>query len=378
MTRMTNGRQVIADPRSPVKGPSGFTLVELLVAMTIFLIVTAVVYGMLQIGRVDRNRASRRADIMKNARIAVHMIGRDALNAGLSYHKKGAVAPDDFVSLHFGLPADANTGRDLITSIIAGNNINTNSLNSDPSARTDVVAFCFRDTDFNAGNVIDLTAVGAAPGNPSVPRLVASGSVGDLSPNDLLLVESDSSQVAIMVTAVSGNQFEAAPGDPLGLNQPLDGTGDGGSVLRQCNPPSGSPPVPDENCTPYVSTTAKRFFIVGYSVRPDGTLVRTTYGNNRAGIAPGDQIREQPIAYNVENLQIRYVLADGTVTDDPAAGPDGIAGTADDDIEQFNQIRQITVTLRVQAIESDEQLGNPDSIEVTATFSARNMEYDAG
>ena len=34
----------------------GFTLVELLVAMTIFLIVTAVVYGMLQIGRVDRNR----------------------------------------------------------------------------------------------------------------------------------------------------------------------------------------------------------------------------------------------------------------------------------------------------------------------------------
>ncbi|MER3430778.1 MAG: hypothetical protein C4324_06985 [Blastocatellia bacterium] len=378
MTSLKNGKISSADARIPAKGFAGFTLVELLVAMTIFLIVTAVVYGMLQIGRVDRNRASRRADIMKNARIAVHMIGRDALNAGLGYHRKGALAPDDFVSSHFGLPVDADTDRDLVTSIIAGNNRNPNSLNSDPLARTDVVTFCFRDMDFNSGNVINLTGVGPSPGNPSIPRLVASGSVGDLSRNDLLLVESDSSQVAIMVTSVSGNQFEAAPGDPLGLNQPLDGTGNNGSVLRKCRPPSGSPPVPDENCTPYISTTAKRFFIVGYSVRPDGTLVRTTYGNNRAGVAPADQIREQPIAYNVEDLQIKYVLADGTVTDDPAAGPDGIAGTADDVIEQFNQIRQITVTLRVQAIERDEQLGNPDSIEVTATFSARNMQYDAG
>jgi type IV pilus assembly protein PilW len=356
----------------------GFTLVEFLVAMTIFLIVVGVVYGMLQIGRMDRNRSSRRTDIMKNARIAVHMIGRDALNAGLGYHRKGSVTPDEFISSHFGLPTDAGTSRDLLTSIVAGNNINSDNLNPNPAARTDVIAFCYRDMDFNNGQPIKLTSVGAAPGNPSTARLQTTGGIADLSPNDLLLVESDSSQVAIMVTGISGSSIDAAPGDPLGLNQPLDGTGDNGSVLRKCNPPSGSPPVPDENCTPYVSTTAKRFFIISYRVKPDGTLVRTTYGNNRAGVRPQDQTREQPIAYNVEDLQIKYVLEDGTVTDNPAAGPDGIAGTADDDIEAFNRIRQVTVSLKVQALEKDEQLGIPDSITVSATFSARNMEYDAG
>lgn len=359
-------------------GEKGFTLVELLVAMTIFLIVTGVIYGMLQIGRIDRNRASRRSDILKNARIAVHMIGRDALNAGLGYHRKGALVPDNFVSQRLGTPPDADTSRDLLTSIIVGNDINTNNLNPNAGARTDVIGFCFRDMDFNNGDTMRLSSVNPASGNPSVPRLATTGPIGDLAANDLILVESDSSQLAVMVTAVNGANVDAAPSDPLGMNQPLDGSGDNGSVLRQCDPPSGSPPVPDENCTPYVATTAKRFFMVGYKVNPDGTLVRTSFGNNRAGTTPAEQIQEQPLAYNVEDLQITYVLADGTVTSDPSVGPDGLIGTADDDIEQFNQVRQITVTIRVQATESDEQLGRPDSVEFTSTFSTRNLEYDAG
>jgi prepilin-type N-terminal cleavage/methylation domain-containing protein len=356
---------------------AGFTLLELLVAMSIFIIVIALVYGMLQIGRVDRNRSSRRTDILKNARIAVHMIGRDALNAGLGYHRKGAVAPDNFVSTRFGLPPDVDTTRDLITSVIAGNDIHPNDLASNAAARTDVIGFCFRDMDFNDGDVIGLNDVDPLAGNPAVPRLAANP-VGPSARNDLFLVESQSSQVAIMATNIDGTYIEAGPGDPLGLNQPLNGVGDNGSVLRICNPPVGDPPVPDENCTPYDSTTAKRFFMVGYRIKPDGTLVRTTLGNNRAGINPEDQIQEQPLAYNVEDFQITYVLADGTVTSNPTAGPDGNAGTGDDDVEQFNQIRQITVSIRVQSNERDEQTGRLESIAFTATFSARNMEYDAG
>lgn len=353
---------------------AGFTLLEFLVAMTIFLIVISMIYGILQIGRVDRNRASRRSDILKNARIAVHMIGRDALNAGLGYHRKGAVAPDNFVSTRFGIPPDADTNRDLITSIIVGNNINANDLGG---TQTDVIGFCFRDMDFNDGDVINLSSVAAAAGNPSAALVTASG-IGTASANDLFMVESDTSQVAIMASSVSGNVIEAAPGDPLGLNQPLDGTGQNGSVLRRCNPPVGDPPVYDDNCTPYVATTAKRFFMVGYKVNTDGTLIRTLFGNNRSGTTAADQIQEQPLAYNVEDLQIVYVLADGTVTENPAAGPDGIAGTADDDVEQLNQIRQVTITIRVQSTEADEQTGQLQSITFSATFSSRNMEYDAG
>ncbi|MGD9627940.1 MAG: PilW family protein [Pyrinomonadaceae bacterium] len=359
----------------PSNAQKGFTLLELLVAMTIFLVVISLIYGILQIGRVDRNRSSRRSDILKNARIAVHMIGRDALNAGLGYHRKGAVAPDNFVSSTFGIPADANTDRDLITSVIAGNDINANDLNG--GAPTDVIGFCFRDMDFNDGDVINLSSVAPAAGNPSAALVTAAG-IGNAGVGDLFLVESDTSQVAIMATGLNGNVIEAAPGDPLGLNQPLDGTGQNGSVLRQCNPPVGDPPVPDDNCTPYVSTTANRFFMVGYKVRQDGTLVRTIFGNNRSATNAAEQIQEQPLAYNVQNLQISYVLADGTVTENPAAGLDGILGTADDDIEQLNQVRQLTISIRVQSTEVDEQTQQLESIAFTATFSARNMEYDAG
>jgi prepilin-type N-terminal cleavage/methylation domain-containing protein len=351
---------------------NGFSLVELIVAMAVFAIVSAAVFGLLQVGRIERNRSSQRSDVLKNARIAVHMIGRDALNAGLGFHRAGAVTPDNFVSTRLGLPADVDTERDLLTSIVAGDNINPNDLLANPAARTDSVAFCYRDMDFNAGQLIMLQNVSNDPGTPAVPFVnTLANAAQNAQIHHLYLIESDTTQVAIMATNVSGNnRIEAAPGDPLGLNQALNGVGTNGSVLRQCIDQN------DENCTTYVAT-AKRFNLVNYRIRQDGTLVRIVFGNN-VGAAATAQIQEQPLAYNVEDLQIDYVLQNGTVTSRPNAGPDGIVGNADDFTDGFNQIRQITVRITVQSTERDERTGLPERLTLNATFSARNMEYDAG
>jgi prepilin-type N-terminal cleavage/methylation domain-containing protein len=92
-----------SDPGSCIRNDQrGFSLLELMIAMVIFLIVTAAIYGLMQVGRIDRNRSSRRSDVMKNARVAIHLIGRDALNAGFGYHRRGAIAPDNFLSTTFG------------------------------------------------------------------------------------------------------------------------------------------------------------------------------------------------------------------------------------------------------------------------------------
>jgi len=351
----------------------GFSLLELVIAMVIFLIVTASIYGLMQLGTYDRNRASRRSDVLKNARVAVHMIGRDVLNAGLGYHRRGAIVPDNFNSTRLSVPSDVDLSRDVLTSIIAGNNLNTNTLNPDTSARTDMISFAYRDVDFNGGNGIDLAGASAPTGSPSVNRLTAMTASGAAAaqPYDLFLVESDTSQVAIMATAVNGsNTIDAAPGDPLGLNQPLDGTGINGSLLRKCTSAG------DTNCTTY-SATAKRVFLVSYKVKADGTLVRMVYGNNR-GAAASSQIQELPMAYNVEDFQIRYVLDDGTLSDNPAVGPDGLIGTLDDDWQQFNRIRQLTIKVTVQSTEIDERTQRPESITFSSTFSTRNLGYDAG
>jgi prepilin-type N-terminal cleavage/methylation domain-containing protein len=380
-----------SDSATRDQGNKGFTLIELVVAMVLFLIVTGSIYGLLQVGRTDRNRSSRRSDILKNARIAIHLIGRDALNGGLGYHRRGAVAPDGFLNSRFGIAPDPDTDRDLVTSIMVGDNVFPNDLST---AVTDTVVFVSRDLNFNApapspgivpvGETIDLTDVSFPGGAPGTPRLKAKTATGAAAAAqyDLYLVESDTSQVAIMATQVSGTDtIDAAPGDPLGLNQPLNGVGAAGSVLRKCNPPTtDDPPVLDEYCTTYIaglnSATLKRFFMVGYRVTQDGTLMRTLYGNNR-GAAAAAQIIEQPLAYNVQDLQIQYVLKDGTVTSNPVAGADGVFGNSDDDQDAVNRIRQITVTVRVQSTESDEQTQRPEVITLTATFSTRNMEYDA-
>ena len=298
--------------------------------------------------------------------------GRDALNAGLGYNQSGAIVPDNFVSTKLDLPADTNTERDILPSVIGGNNLFVNILNQDSNVRTDLISFSYRDTAFNGTNVISLTGASAATGAPATVRLQSQpNEARNAQPYDLYLVESDSSQVAVMATnRPSLSQIDIAPGDPFGINQPLNGSGTNVSILQRCTD------VITENCTTYVASV-KRFFWVAYKVKPDGTLVRLIFGNN-TGAGATQQVQELPIAYNIEDFQIRYVLEDGTVSDNPSVGADGIAGTDDDVPSNFNLVRQITVAIKVQATENDEQLGRPESVTLNATFSTRNLEYDAG
>lgn len=357
-----------------VSREAGFSLLELMIAMVIFLIVTASIYGLMQVGRVDRNRSSRRADVMKNARVALHLISRDVLNAGYGYHRRGAIVPDNFMANTFGVPADADNTRDMLTAVVAGNNLFTNNLST--TARTDIIGFAFKDDSFNTGLPIELQNVSAPSGSPAVSRLQTKNTTGSSSAlaarqYDLYLIESDTSQIAVMATGVpAANQIDAAPGDPLGMNQALNGTGNAGSILRKCTSTA------DENCTTYLAT-AKKFNLVSYRVKDDGTLVRIVYGNN-TGAASDQQRQELPLAYNVEDLQFTYVLENGVVTDNPSAGTDGVVGTADDEPEDFNLIRQINVIIRVQSTEFDEMTRRPVTITLEGTYSARNLEYDAG
>lgn len=356
------------------KNSEGFSLLEAMVAMVIFLIVTGAIFGLLQVGRVDKSRSSTRTDMLKNARVAVHLVGRDALNAGLGYHKVGGVVPDDFLSTRFGLPVDEDETKELMTSVLGGNNLLSNNLLSNSTDKTDIMVFAYRDVDFNNGDVIELASVTNPGGDPATPRVrtkLADGAKNS-EPFDLYLLESSTSQIAVMATATNKtNEIDFKPLDPLRLNLPLNGTGKNSSLLRACTL------VDDENCTNYSFASLKRFFLVSYKIKEDGTLVRIIYGNNRGKLAT-EQIVEQPLAYNVQDMQIKYLLENGTVTENPATGPDGILGNEDDDLSQFNQVRQITITLKVLSTEIDEMTRRPEVVTLSATYSTRNLEYDAG
>ena len=119
----------------------------------------------------------------------------------------------------------------------------------------------------------------------------------------------------------------------------------------------------------------KKIEMVSYQVTNDGTLVRTIYGNNTSGAAT-DQIQQRAIAYGVQNFQITYQMADGTIVDDPVVGADGVRGTADDTPTNMNNVRYVSMALTVSSTEIDEKTGAPELIIINSTFALRNMSYD--
>lgn len=365
---------------SKLESELGFTLLEVMISMVIFMIVTASIYGLLQFGTYDRNRSSRRADIMKNARSAIHLIGRDALNAGLGYHQSGGQVGDDSYNTLLTFPLDGNTERDSLTSIIVGNDVFTNDLQTTPGIKTDAITFAFRDYNFNKGNAVRINAP-TTGSSSSVARVTskdgaiyhnATTVIGSNNKYDLYLIEGDNTQVAVMATGIiSSSIIDFAPGDPLGINQAMDGSGNDRSMLKGCSVGQ------TDDCSTFNNASLKRFSWISYKVDQSGTLIRTIYGNNYGKLVT-EQIQEQPLAYNIKNFQLTYLLRDGTVTDNPAAGPDGILNTPDDTPANVNLIAQITVSVEVLANAADEQTHTPQSIKLTSTFGVRNLQYDVG
>ena len=112
--------------------------------------------------------------------------------------------------------------------------------------------------------------------------------------------------------------------------------------------------------------------MITYFVASDGTLTRREFAN----ILPAVAFVDEPLVYGVDNFQIQYVMDDGTLSDNPGAGPDGIAGTADDNQANLAAVRQVRYTVSVRSIELN-SAGQPYRDSLTSTFSTRNLGYDA-
>lgn len=344
---------------------AGFSLLEMIIAVTVFLIVMSAVYGLLQIGIISRNTINNRSETITNARTAVNTVGKDIVNAGLGFSRVGGVVPDDFFTDILDLKDDNGQQRDLLTGVIAGNNVRESDLSKN-GTKNDVIAFAFRDLSFNGGNSIPIidAPIASIINNSNVLK-TPTGACANCNPFDLFLIEStDGKQAIVMATAIPDTStIVLGQDDPLNLNQPvLDLSADRRSILTKCI--LGN----TVNCINYsAGVTAKKVYWISFSVDADGTLVRTTYGNN-TGATASEQIQKHPIAYGVQNFQVRYLMQDGTITDDPAQ-----ENTLP---MKMNEVVQVELSLTMQAANNEKGLTNVELINVTSTFSTRNLKYD--
>lgn len=341
---------------------AGHSLVELMVSVTVFLIFISAVYGLLRLGTIEKSTVNSQTEVMKNLRLSLNILGRDAINAGLGYTRVGGYVPDNFNNLRMGLPADGNTTQDILTAVIAGNNINANNFLTG-TQRTDVIAFVDRDMTFNGGSPIELIN-SATYGSNGVTISTVAGAAANAKPFDLYLVSDGTRTVVALATSVPDNntiRFETGTADPLGINLPYAGSTDSRSKLASCA-------VYSSECMDYTNrVTAKKINWVSYSVLADGTLLRTTYGNNTNALASA-QIQTQPIAYNIQNLQVKYLLSDGTLTDDPS--------NAGVDQTKLNSVVQVDVTISARVTVKEGGANITKTVDLNSTFSTRNLAYD--
>ena len=112
------------------------------------------------------------------------------------------MVPDDFLSNRLGLPTDTDTDRDILTSVIAGDNLFTNNLQGSSTDRTDIIAFAYRDLDFNSGDAMSL-ADASSGSSPEIARLeIDNNEAASADTYDLCLVEAGNTQLAVLVSTV--------------------------------------------------------------------------------------------------------------------------------------------------------------------------------
>ena len=338
------------------KSERGASLIELLLSLTIFLIGIAAIYGVTRLATIQKNTVNSRTDQMRSARIALEYVRRDSLNAGYGFHRTGGNIPDNAANGLFGIASDTDVERDFMTSVMAGNDINTNSLNF--GVKTDVLALISRDPTFNGGALITYT--GAAASGTAVNVTTAANACANCNVFDLYLLESASgtTQLMGMVTSkLSSNSIQLGQGanDPFGLNQSATASGNNQSLL----------------ITTSGGGTIKRINMVSYSVTNEGVLVRTKYGNQTT--ATGTQQREtRELVYGVSDFQIKYYMEDGTTVDDPSANNSGRTNQI-----KMNNVVQIQVSITLLPSANDNQPMMTTPITIKEFISTKNLRYEA-
>lgn len=295
---------------------SGFSLVEMIIAMLVTLIVSGAIFGLLSGGNTAFRREPELSDRQQNIRVAMDLIQKDIGTAGMEMADfvqaftqgdgpSGAPAPP--------LNALGPMGPDGVNSDFLQIFGNTGEC---PSAKAD--------PDGSGGVVIRMMEV-----FPNCYRLPA----------------------LVMLVGEPG----AVPPYSVGFACPRGGGGGNCGAEACANFPPGQAPnynLPGGAQIPDPLDTLLPVQVVRYEIRvdADGTpnLWRSPAGNavimaggNACG-SGGNPMDDpwQLVAKGIEDLQVRYTMADGTVADTPATVEDGNYGTL---------VKEVRVTLTARS-----------------------------
>jgi len=336
-------------------GASGFSLVELTVALVVTLIISSAIYGLLAGGQSAFRREPEVADRQQQARVAMDLIMKDVANAGSGM-------PTWVQIFSRNLDACAGCPNGGAPMGVGGNRTDELELLTNDSSKDNEPA-CHTPGDGNSSQI--RLVRNAPPLSGPVLIIFADGTwtmmnITDTSTNSTGAANCDPSATK------TGLNFNSGAGDATGMNKSSGtcqpnafGVGnagspaDGGSSIANCpNEPVGPGPC----CQ---ATTISFTQIIRYRIRNDASgvpmLERAT--SQDVSCLPGGALPcYQTVARGIEDLQVQYTNATGGVSD---SAPLVVANNWGSLVTQV----QVTLSSRseaqnIQGATTDANLGN--------------------
>jgi prepilin-type N-terminal cleavage/methylation domain-containing protein len=286
---------------------SGFTLLELTVAIAIGLIVMASIASLFQSGMTSTFIVAQRAETQQNMRAAIDLMTKDISMAGAGLPSGGLQLPAGTGSVvsQYGcdqsgacyVPTYTYPNGNYMYGIIPGykNGVQGNAVvpSAPAPAVNDSITVIYADYNYplweytvsfpstTSGGAVTLTANPIY--TPTPPAVTAAGGI---QAGDLILLSNSHGSAVGEVTNLDATSLTFAGSDPLNINQ----GGAASNNIQAINPGS----------TTDTSTVAYRLFAVTYylTVPTNGQLPRLMRQVN--GLTP------IPVADNIINLQFGY------------------------------------------------------------------------
>jgi prepilin-type N-terminal cleavage/methylation domain-containing protein len=351
-----------------MKRQSGFTMVEMMVAMSIALIALAATVSAFRDSAYTNQQISLKSDISDNLRAGLNFIQQDLIQAGTGIPVGGISIPNTGVASG-GCPTGVSAlNRPSLTAsglefpicnttlmaVEPGDGIGNpiSSPDATSATRTDLITMLYVDNTLGLDNKpITQAPFGADPG--CAGSISANGqtvvfdkttmylgkvnctdlstAIVPINPGDLMMFSNANGNAIQTVTSVSGQTLTFASGLAAGDAYNLNGTGKPAGTLIQLQNSSINGAGAKVYLGTYPPTTATRIWMISYyldDVTDPGhvRLIRRT--NFNPGVAVGETI---------ENLQFTYNYVNGsTVFANQTAVPAGYSE---------NQIRSVDVYL---------------------------------
>jgi prepilin-type N-terminal cleavage/methylation domain-containing protein len=373
-----------------MKRQTGFTLIELMVAMGITLVALAATMIAFKDATNTNQSVTLKSDISDNLRAGVNLIEQDLIQAGTGIPTGGIpvpYTPGPAACLGSG---GAPINRPNLTGALTFPTCNVSlnavepgwqlgppitSPDSTPGANTDLITVLYADNTLALNSrMINEPAIGASPGCPLGKILLDGQTVTfdstcitfsptgvQINAGDLIMFTNAQGNAIQEVTSVSGQTLSFIAGDGLNLNARTDPQG----TMFQLENTNlvGGVKVPNHTFPP---TTATRIWMISYyldnvSDALHVRLIRRINWLNQASILG------QPVGETIENLQFKYNFVDGVTN--PSGQPSIPVGQSE------SLIRSVDVTLGARSTNAWGQTHKYLRSNFMTQVSLRSMAY---